>query len=105
MKRFMPCILCLMPLLAACNEKPLAVIELRCGDTDIMAEIYQNRLETIVGDKSIKMPQVVSASGARYLGEGVTLWNKGENWMMITDEDSDTEKMFDCIPLSSIGRG
>lgn len=80
-----------------CGETPLSVVELRCGDTDILAEVYQNRLEAIVGEHSLTLYQVEAASGAKYSDETVVLWNKGENWMLIMDEDTDAEKMFDCI--------
>jgi len=96
-KIFALCALSSILFFSACREAPLSVIEMKCGDTDVLAEVYKNRLEAIVGDKSLTLHNLVAESGIKYGGEFVVLWNRGENWMMITDEDTDAEKMFDCI--------
>ena len=97
MKKLLLYALCLMPLVTACNEKPLAVVEFKCGDTDVLAKVYQNRLDASIGTRKITMPQVISADGAKYSVDGMILWNKGKNWFMLTDEDTANEKMLDCV--------
>jgi len=90
-----------LPLLAACKERPISTAEILCSDKNILIDVYNDRIEAIIDDKIVKMPQTVSASGARYKsmedGEGLVLWNKGKYWMMISDEGSDKEIMFDCV--------
>lgn len=80
-----------LPLLAACGEKPTAVLEMRCGDLDVTVDVYKQHLDARIGEENIYMEQTISASGARYesMGAvltGLVLWNKGDDWMLMLDD-------------------
>lgn len=81
--------------LCACGEKPLVTDEFKCGDMDVYVTVYQNRIDAVVGNLSLNMPQTISASGARYEGtvgdRSMVLWNKGEDWIMIAGDDAAIE--------------
>jgi membrane-bound inhibitor of C-type lysozyme len=49
------------------------------GGTVLRAHFYpaENRVHLEVGGRTYDLPQLISASGARYGNGGVTFWNKG----------------------------
>jgi membrane-bound inhibitor of C-type lysozyme len=59
-------------------------VTFRCDDgSDIMAT-FDNAPDPatvllVRGDQAFTLPQAMSASGARYLGEGIEFWNKGRD--------------------------
>ena len=78
--------------LAACGEKPMATNEIQCGGITIAIDVYKSHIDATIEGQKMKFKQVVSASGARYdstISElPVTLWNKGEDWVMIVGEEN-----------------
>ena len=97
MKKYMICgALC--ALLTACGERPLSTDTLFCGDSEIYLKVFPDYIDTIIDGQRVRMNQTVSASGARYEStdpalEGVVLWNKGRDWMLIP---SDAEMPIIC---------
>jgi len=90
-KYIVSCALCIV--LVACSEKSLSTAELRCGDMDISVTVFKNKIDAVVNGVKFNMPNVVSASGARYEGimtdgSKIILWNKGEDWMMISEDNA-----------------
>jgi membrane-bound inhibitor of C-type lysozyme len=83
--------------LAACEskEQPLAETALKCNGQDIGVKVYQDRIDATIDGKTITMPQVMAASGAKYQAEsdGAILWNKGDNWIMMNSAE---DIVIDC---------
>ncbi|MCL2538346.1 MAG: MliC family protein [Alphaproteobacteria bacterium] len=93
----MVCGLFAMGLLAACTEQPAETVKMKCGDFDIAAKIFKDKIVATVDMQGITLIKTESASGVRYAGtfEGVAIvaWNKGKDWILIID-DSET---IECV--------
>lgn len=86
--------------LAACDgEKKSDVIVQQCGDytVEITLDSTGDKINAVLNGDAVELANVVSASGAKFDGvlndTAVTLWNKGEMWTMILDEDM----VFECV--------
>ena len=97
MKKLLALLGCVM-LLSACGHDDGAVHQ-KCGGYDVDMRIAENgdtMTANINGDE-LELSNVVSASGAKYAGilndTIVVLWNKGEDWTMILDDDT----IIDCV--------
>lgn len=80
--------------LAACDgEKKSDVIVQQCGDytVEITLDETGDKINAVLNGDAVELANVVSASGAKFDGvlndTAVTLWNKGETWIMILDDD------------------
>ena len=80
--------------LAACDgEKKSDVIVQQCGDytVEITLDETGDKINAVLNGDAVELANVVSASGAKFDGvlndTAVTLWNKGEMWTMILDDD------------------
>ena len=96
MKKFLFLLICAF-LVTACNQDN-DVTHQKCGGYDIEMHFSENgetMTANINGDE-LELSNVVSASGARYAGilndTIVVLWNKGENWTLVLDD----ETIIDC---------
>jgi membrane-bound inhibitor of C-type lysozyme len=95
MKKFLICGLCVAALAACENKKqPMAEEAFKCGDANVAVKVYEDHIDATINGQEIQMFQVVTASGAKYQSADTktSLWNKGENWMMLVGE----ETVIDC---------
>ncbi|MFW6342027.1 MAG: META domain-containing protein [Halothiobacillaceae bacterium] len=77
-------------LLSGCASDPVASVRqatteatFLCGVLEVDARFSQERLALTVADQTYRLDQVISGSGARYLGKGpgnqaVEFWNRGD---------------------------
>ena len=79
---------------AACDgEKKSDVIVQQCGDytVEITLDETGDKINAVLNGDAVELTNVVAASGAKFDGvlndTAVTLWNKGEMWTMILDDD------------------
>ena len=91
------CMLLLVLPLVACNHDDGNEHQI-CGGYDVemsFSEDGDTMTANINGDE-LELSHVVSASGAKYAGilndTIVVLWNQGENWTLILDDDT----IIDC---------
>ena len=80
--------------LAACDgEKKSDGIVQQCGDytVEITLDETGDKINAVLNGDAVELTNVVAASGAKFDGvlndTAVTLWNKGEMWTMILDDD------------------
>ncbi len=58
----------------------------QCGpDLRLVVEFREQSAWVFLPERSLPLAQVVAASGARYQGDGVSLWSKGERAMLELD--------------------
>jgi len=66
-------------------------LTLSCDQFTVKVAVYRDRLDTHINGQNVPMTPVVAASGVKYEGisgdVALSLWNKGENWMMLINED------------------
>jgi len=85
--------LCVAVLLssAALAETPVATATFKCqGGKSIGATFYANSVDLKLSDgRSLKVPQAMSASGARYANKDETFvfWNKGDTAFVTEGKD------------------
>lgn len=78
---------------AACEKTDDGIIRCQCGDyaVEITMSESGDTINAVLNGDAAELKRAVSASGAKYDGvlndTDVTLWNKGENWTMILDDD------------------
>lgn len=84
--------------LAACDaDKKSDVIMQQCGDYTVEITPSENgeKITAVLNGDSVELTNSVSASGAKFDGvlndTAVTLWNQGESWIMILDDDAAVE--------------
>jgi membrane-bound inhibitor of C-type lysozyme len=86
-----------MPALA---EAPVATAVFKCsGGKSIDATFYASSVDLKLSDgRSMKVPQAMSASGARYANEDETFvfWNKGDT-AFVTEGKDGKETFSGCI--------
>lgn len=87
-------LLCAVCAIAACdgNGGGTDGAVLHCGEYDVaISDMDIDKISASINGDAIELTHVVAASGARYDGSvndtGVTLWQKGENWLLILDDD------------------
>lgn len=92
MKNIFICLVCGIAL-AACNQND-GIEHQKCGGYDVEMRFSENgdtMTANINGDE-LELSNVVSASGAKFAGilndTLVVLWNKGEKWTLILDDDT-----------------
>ena len=97
MKKLLFAIVFAMPLVA-CHQND-GIERQKCGGYDVemrFSEGGETMMANINGDE-LELSNVVSASGAKFAGilndTIVVLWNKGENWTLILDDDT----IIDCV--------
>ena len=96
MKKIMLCLLCVIALFAC--KKNDADSVLHCGAYDVQIVITEdgNKMQANINSDVADLSLVPSASGAKYSGVlndiVVVLWQKGENWTMLLDD----EEIIDC---------
>ena len=85
-------------LLVACGHDDGNVHQ-KCGGYDVDMSFSDNG-ETVranINGDELELSNVVSASGAKFAGilndTIVVLWNKGENWTLILDDDT----IIECV--------
>jgi membrane-bound inhibitor of C-type lysozyme len=71
----------------AANSDKIGPVTFRCDDGSEIAATFDNApdpatVQLVRGDQTFTLPQAMSASGARYLGDDVTFWNKGRDAMV-----------------------
>jgi membrane-bound inhibitor of C-type lysozyme len=85
--------------LCACSDKTPEAIGMKCGEFDVVVNVTADgeKLETSINGQNVSMTIAESASGAKYEGANgetkLSLWSKGENWIMIVGDD----QVFECI--------
>ena len=53
----------------------------KCDEISLIARFSANNVEIMLPGRTLKLPQVVSGSGARYTDGSTTFWNKGDTAM------------------------
>ena len=94
-------ILCLAVLaLGACGtDDGGEKIVRQCGDYAVEFNFADSgaKMHAVINGDTLELENVVSASGARYDGVlndiAVTLWGKGDSWIMILDDDT----VIECV--------
>lgn len=82
---------------AACDKTDDGIIRCQCGDyaVEITTSQSGDTINAVLNGDAAEFKLAVSASGAKYDGvlndTGVTLWNKGADWIMILDDDTVVE--------------
>lgn len=77
----------------ACDKTDDTVIRRSCGDyaVEITPSADGDTIAAVLNGDALELNHVVAASGAKYDGvlndTAVTLWNKGQNWTLILDDD------------------
>ena len=84
--------------LTACDaDKKSDVIMQQCGDYSVEITMDENgeKINAVLNGDAVELINSVSASGAKYDGvlndTTVTLWSKGESWIMILDDGAAVE--------------
>lgn len=78
-------------------ETPLAHLNLTCAGVPIQGYVLPNRLEVTLEGGTYTLPEATAASGVRYTDGYVTLWNHGDEWLMIIDEGTAAEASVECV--------
>ena len=92
MKKLIFMVFCAL-VLVACGKDD-GIVHQKCGGYDIemrFSDTGDTMTANINGDE-LELSSVVSASGAKFAGilndTIVVLWNKGENWTLMLDDDT-----------------
>lgn len=92
MRKIFICLVCAFAM-TACDHDG-GTVHRKCGGYDVDMHFSDNgdtMLANINGDE-LELSNVVSASGAKYAGilndTIVVLWNKGENWTLVLDDET-----------------
>lgn len=92
MKKLLICLVCGIALVA-CNRNDNNANQ-KCGGYDVEMRFSENgdtMTANINGDE-LELSNVVAASGAKFAGilndTVVVLWNRGENWTLILDDET-----------------
>ena len=97
MKKSLFIIFCAFALVACGHDD--GNVHQRCGGYDVDMQFSDNgdTMRANINGDELELSNVVSASGAKYAGilndTIVVLWNKGENWTLIMDD----ETIIDCV--------
>lgn len=82
----------------ACDRSDTSHITV-CGDYEVTMEFSDDEHDTmraVLNGDAVDLTRVVAASGAKYQGVlndiVVVLWNKGDDWTLMLDEDT----IIDC---------
>jgi membrane-bound inhibitor of C-type lysozyme len=71
----------------AADKEKIGPVTFRCDDGSEIAATFDNAptpatVLLVRGDQTFTLPQAISASGARYFGDGIEFWNKGNDAMV-----------------------
>jgi membrane-bound inhibitor of C-type lysozyme len=77
----------------AADRKPepagdiIGPVTFRCDDGSAIEATFDNApdpatVQLVRGDQTFTLPQALSASGARYVGDNIEFWNKGDDAMV-----------------------
>ena len=97
MKKFLILVVC-AGLLVACGHND-GIKHQKCGgyDVDMQFSDDGDTMRANINGDELELSHVVSASGAKFAGilndTIVVLWNKGENWTLILDDDT----IIECV--------
>ena len=72
---------------ARADADKIGPVTFRCDDGSEIAATFDNAptpatVLLVRGDQTFTLPQAMSASGARYLGDNIEFWNKGNDAMI-----------------------
>jgi membrane-bound inhibitor of C-type lysozyme len=91
---------CIMLTASATAETPVATAVFKCnGGKSIDATFFANSVDLKLSDgRSMKVPQAMSASGARYANKDETFvfWNKGDTAFVTEGKDA-KETYTGCV--------
>jgi membrane-bound inhibitor of C-type lysozyme len=86
----------------ALAETPIATAIYKCdGNKGVDATYYPDSVDlTLTDGRSMKLPQVISGSGARYANadESFVFWNKGDT-AYVTEGADDAMTFKDCVAI------
>lgn len=85
------------PALAGGGDKLLY----RCSNIQIIVNFHRDKMELIVDEIEYKLQRTISAGGARYVSDGIELWNVG-NKIQLTFFG---EVLPECLPQESALNG
>jgi membrane-bound inhibitor of C-type lysozyme len=72
---------------SAAEPDKIGPVTFRCDDGSVIAATFDNTpdpatVQLVRGDQTFTLPQAMSASGARYVSDGIEFWNKGNDAMV-----------------------
>ena len=72
---------------ARADADKIGPVTFRCDDGSEIAATFDNAptpatVLLVRGDQTFTLPQAMSASGARYVGDNIEFWNKGNDAMV-----------------------
>lgn len=81
----------------AASEMPATTVGVyQCGaELRLVVEFREQSAWVFLPERSLPLAQVVAASGARYQGDGISLWNKGERALLEIDGVAQPECVAD----------
>lgn len=81
----------------AASDTPATAVEVYlCGAAlRLVVEFREQSAWVFLPERSLPLAQVVAASGARYQGDGISLWNKGERALLEIDGIAQPECVAD----------
>ncbi len=83
--------LCSMFFLASCGDENI----IQCGPYSVEIGVGTDAISAVINGDTVKLPHIISASGARYAGTlndtNVELWNKGDDWTLYVGTDAPYE--------------
>ena len=86
-------LICVFGLFACDGKNDSDLIVRRCGDYSVEIDFADNgeKMNAVINGDGLSLARSVSASGAKYDGvlndTYVTLWGRGEDWLLILDDD------------------
>jgi membrane-bound inhibitor of C-type lysozyme len=71
----------------AADPDMIGPVTFTCDDGSAIEATFDNApdpatAQLVRGDQTFTLPQAMSGSGARYVGEGIEFWNKGRDAMV-----------------------
>ena len=71
----------------AADPDKIGPVTFTCDDGSAIEATFDNApdpatVQLVRGEQTFTLPQAISASGARYLGDGIEFWNKGNDAMV-----------------------
>ncbi|MEM7023609.1 MAG: MliC family protein [Pseudomonadota bacterium] len=72
---------------ASAEDQQIGPVTFLCDDSSQIEATFHNAPDSDTvklerGDQTFTIPQAISGSGARYVGDGIEFWNKGRDAMV-----------------------
>jgi len=89
--------------LSASIPSPQGAIPFKCDEISFIARFSDNAVElSLPGERTLDLPQVISASGARYSDGKTLFWNKGDTALFTMNDHQYAGCHIDRAPLPEL---